>query len=952
MTQSFGERTAVRDSEGNSLTYARMAKRVECIAASLLAADVGSGSRVAVFQEPTSDYICSLLAIMRIGAACLPLDMGTPLQRLAVIVNDCQPGAILSHNATKQHVPILRSQNSAVINVSALSESDFIPCSNRAMPDSPAVILYTSGSTGIPKGILLKHSSLRNEIEFSSHVYGFGCETVLLQSALSFDMSLTQIFTAIAYGGMVYVAPRSSRGDPIALTKLIASEAISFTGATPSEYISWLRYGEMDSLRASQWKFAVSGGEQVTEALREAFRTQNKRELRLFNAYGPTEITCSSNKLELFYADVDYSGSRIPAGFTTPNYSVYIVDENLNAVPRGVPGEILVGGAGVALGYLNNDDLTAERFIPDKFASTEYISKGWTSMHRTGDKGRFQDNGSILIEGRIVGDTQVKLRGLRIELQDVENAILETANGALTGVVVSVRRLAPLDSEFLVAHVAFSPSYPPEERGRCLRILKSGLPLPQYMCPAMIIPIDRLLLSTSSKLDRLAIGSLPLPHSQETDSDPVELSETEAQLKSIWEVVISKEITDFHTINAETDFFHIGGNSLLLVNLQALLKKKFHISLSLVQLFESSTLRTMALRIESSSQTIQRISIDWDSETQLLPDLLELTLPSETENSRNDPKVVVLTGATGFLGKVLLRHLLNTEGIQKIHCVAMRTTSSLQSLPNSSKVVFHDGDLTLPRLGLSEEESRKLFNEVDAIIHNGADVSHLKSFQTLRSANLDSTRELVRMSLPRLIPIHYISTAGVALFSEKDTFGEISAAPYPPPIDGSDGYTASKWASERYLEKVAEKFPVSVCIHRPSSIMRDDTPELDILQNLLRYSRLMEAVPVSPNLRGALDLVSVDNVAGSVVHELCSQPTQSGPGSIRYFNQTGDLDIPLPGLKAFLDAESGKDVATLGITEWVGRAKSMGMHSVVAAFFENVESMGVITFPKLIKRTV
>lgn len=947
ITQRHGENPAVKDGEGNILTYNQMAVRVNSIAITLSTAGIEPGSTIAVLQEPKSDWVCSLFAVMRIGAVYLPLDLGTPLSRLAVIVSDCQPSVILVDTETEQFSSELKAPDAKIINVSTIASSNMASVPIRARAESPAVVLYTSGSTGTPKGIILRHSNLRNEIECSTSTYNLNCEVVLQQSAVGFDMSLTQIFSAAAYGGMLYVVPRSLRGDSKALTKLIACEGISFTAATPSEYISWFHHGVFGLLQPTKWAIAISGGEQVTSVLLQGFRALELPGLRLFNAYGPTEVTCSSNKMELPYAAPGFSHERIPAGSTSPNCFVYIVDKSLKPVPIGVRGEILVGGAGVASGYLNHE-LTRANFVPDICNVAEHITQGWNTVYRTGDLGRWRDDGAILIEGRITGDSQIKLKGLRIELRDVENSILETANGALAQAVVSARGKNSWDPDFLVAHVVFSSNYPPEKREHCFKALRSDLPLPRYMHPAMIVPLDHMPVDRSSKLDRRAISALPLPQGPPRDENSTSLTKSESDLKRIWEEVLPQEVAKYHAIDGESDFFHVGGNSMLLVNLQAMIQNAFNISLPLVQLFESSTLKSMALKIENGAKTLEIESIDWEHETELPFDLLKIPEPSEAVRTVT-PKVVVMTGATGFLGQGILRHLLEDENIEKVHCIAVRGSESLRPSLNHTKITVHNGDLELSRLGLSEQNAVRIFGEADVIIHNGADVSHLKTFQTLRRANLESTKELTKMSLPRQIPFHYISTAGVALLSGKETFGETSVASYPPPTDGSDGYAASKWASERYLEKVNEYFQLPVRIHRPSSIVREEISELDIVQNLLKYSRLMNAVPESPNLRGTFDLVSLDTVVGGVLQELRRQPRSS---SILYLNHTGDVQLPLSGLKAFLDEEGGKNFATLPVGQWTITARSLGLHVALTALLEKIDLGGPITFPRFTKKRV
>ncbi|KAA6407229.1 MAG: hypothetical protein FRX48_09031 [Lasallia pustulata] len=955
MVLAHGQDIAVKYAKDISITYNQMAQRVEMIATALLAAKCDNASRVAVFQEPTPDWICSMLAILKIGAVYVPLDLGTPRLRLAMIVDQCRPSAILTHMETQKDFISLEARHADVINVSTLSPSGNTVARNRASPQSPAVILYTSGSTGVPKGIILKHESFRNEVEISAKTYGLEREIVLQQSALSFDMSVLQVFLALSLGGTLCIVPRPLRGDPTAITKLIADEKVSYTCATPSEYASWLHHGDNQALRGSAWRVALSGGEQVTESLMRGFRTLGKLDLRLFNGYGPTETTCCSAKMELFYTESEHTEERIPAGYTSPNESIYIVDENLQLVPIGFPGEIVVGGVGVAIGYLDNEELTKSTFVPDLYATDECKHNGWTTMYRTGDRGRWLNDGSIIIEGRIADDTQIKLRGLRIDVRDVEQTMLKTANGSLAEVVVSVRTSSTNGSQFLVAHVVFLPAFPTAERGSFLQRLPSQLPLPQYMCPAIVIALDRLPTMVSAKLDRRTVSALPIPQSLLKNIDSNDLSTTEQHLKNIWEDVIPKDVASHYLIDGSADFFHVGGNSMLLLNLQTQIRTVFDIFLPLIQLFESSTLRSMALRIERDTEALKRISIDWESETQLSSGLAQLAMPPSSHRPATTPRVVVLTGATGLLGQYILRRLVQDENVAYIHCIAVRQLHDKRSLLDFDKVIMYEGDLTLPRLGLPEQLANTIFQEADAIIHNAADVSHLKSYQTLRSANVQSTKELVKLCLPRRIPLHYISTAGVALFAVREIFEEVTARSTPPPTDGSDGYTASKWASERYLERVNEQYGQPVWIHRPSSIVRppDQTnrgagPVLDLLQNLLKYSRVMKAVPVSENLRGALDLISVEHVSEGVVEEVM-QNCPDAERMVRYTHQTGDLDLPISGMKDFLERETGEVIETLPIGAWALKAEAAGLHSAVAAAFKNVEDLGVLAFPRFVR---
>ena len=918
MTELNGDKTALKDGLGNILTYTQMKQRVNSITVALDEVQVHNGSRIGVFQEPTSDWICSLLAILRLGAVYVPLDPRLGIARLTTIINDSKPSAILVDSINEHDLQMVES-NAMAINVSKLPFSVDRSTLNYATPESIAVIIYTSGSTGVPKGIVMKHASFRNNIESSSKEWYFrtGAEAILQQSAYSFDMSLSQTFLALTTGGTLYVVPRALRGDSIALSNIIISQGVTFTEATPSEYISWLRHGDLKSLRNSDWKVAVSGGEKLTENLLTVFQNLAKSGLRLLDCYGPTEITFCSNSREVPYSAADLASKRKQSSAlrTWPNYSIYIVDQDLQAVPLGFSGEVLIAGAGVASSYLNNDILSRERFLHDKFATDDYLSQGWNLMHRTGDRGRLDRDGSLFLEGRITGDTQIKLRGIRIYLCDVEAAIVQASDGGILHAVVSVQSANP-EAQILVGYVVFSPSVPVESQEHFLEQTTKRLPLPQYMRPAIMIPLKQLPMNNSNKVDRLAINAMPLRLSQphQKPSTETHLTLLEQKLRELWVDVLSEDIVSRYTIDSQADFFHVGGSSLLLVTLQSQIQKTFDVSLPLFSLFENSTLGSMASRLGSATEAIEMTEINWEYETQLSSDLWQLSVISKLRPSPAHPKVIVLTGSTGFLGRVILQRLIADDRVRKIHCVAVRRAQ--QDLPSNllaEKVEVHYGDLTLPRLGLSERASMNIFMEANTLIHNAADVSFMKSYTTLSRTNLFSTKELVKLCLPYKVPIHYISSASVTHLSRKETFHEVSVAQYPPPSDGSEGYTATKWASERYLEQVNKEFAVPVWIHRPSSITGDGAPAMDLMSNILKYSWLMKAVPYSTHWHGYLDFVPVDEVASAVVHEVfCTTPSTN---SVTYKFESGKLEIAVADMQGALEKETNIKFTLLPVGE-------------------------------------
>lgn len=970
MSTKYATKVALKDGQGHhGLTYSQLAARVNAIAAQLIGAQINGGI-VGVMQASTLDFVCSILAIWKVGATYVALDPRlSSTDRLAAIVRECQPTCILVDSSTKE---LFGQLVSIAVQVDVSATPNSVTSSNiptEAKATSAAAVLYTSGSTGTPKGISLSHASLRNNIELATHQFGFkeGADIMLQQAAFSFDMSLSQTLTALANGGTLVVAPTDLRGDAASLSQLIAAENVTFTQGTPTEYASWIGSGAK-YLKGSKWRVAGCGGEKMAKSLLRAFRSLAKLELRLFNVYGPSETSFTSNTREIPYHESD-SSADIPLT-TWPNYSVYVVDRDLKPVPSGVSGEVCIGGAGVGLGYLGNEKLTSRAFIADKFAPPEFIAKGWKTMHRSGDRGRLSSDGGLILEGRIVGDTQIKLRGIRMDLREIESAILQAGRGQITDAAVSVRQANTESApQYLVAHVVIGGNDSPihgSNQQDFLAQVNARLTLPLNMKPSLLVPISSLPLGSSHKLDRRALQTLPISNTDQADqSEEAELTPNQADIRELWKEVIPSDVSNQYSITPQTDFFHVGGTSLLLVNLQGLFEKKYGKAPPLRKIFESSTLTGMTALLFSDGTPDDQASlptiIDWDDETSL-PASSPTIIPNPPINTRATnttvpPRIAVLTGATGFLGRHLLTFLLRQPSIIRIHCIAVRNAPSSSSSPFSDpRVRIYKGNLASPHLGLNPADALSIFAEADVVIHNGADVSFLKTYATLRLTNVQSTRELAQLAAPRRIPVHFVSSASVAQLTGQDEVGESSVAAWPPPADAREltgGYTAAKWASEVFLEKAAQEWEIPVTIHRPSSITGEGAGDLDLMGNLFKYVEDMEAVPESGVWKGYFDFVSVENVAAEIVKAAVTSDLGEGEKTatgVRYLYEAGDIVYPLSVVREMSESGGQLPVKTMPLGEWVQEARKRGLNSMLAEYLLSADRTdSALAFPKLVK---
>lgn len=960
VAQENPDKTALVDGHGSSLTYKAVIERVEAIAEALSKDAVGRTSRVLVFQQATADWICSMLAIMRIGGVYVPLDLRNPMSRLAAQADHCEPSAVLVDDETIADSPQLNV--ATIINVSHVAHAPLARVPNIAQPDAAAAILYTSGSTGKPKGIIIRHSGIRNEMEGYTKTYKLGAERVLQQSAFTFDFSVDQIFTGLVNGGMVYVVPWSKRGDPLSITEIMLEQSITYTKVTPSEYSMWIQYGGENLRQATNWRFAFGGGEPLTKTVLRHFAGLGLGQLRLHNSYGPAEISIASHKGPIDYRRESLEhppeeDGPVPCGFSLPNYATYILDENIKPLPVGMPGEVVIGGAGVSFGYLANPELTARVFVPNPYATPWHVANGWTQMHRTGDIGHLQEDGSLVFRNRIAGDTQVKLRGLRIDLRDVENNIISRAGGVLKEAIVTLRGGDP---DYLVAHVVFSAQSDVDDKDAFLEHLLSHLPIPQYMVPVLAVPLDRLPLTNHSKVDRKAIKELALPQRatpvDDTDDDATAVTDTMAHLRQVWRQLLPESERLGLAMTPSTSFFQVGGNSLLVVRLQSRVRQVFNVAVRLVDLLTANTLGDMARKIEESPSVGH---INWGSET--APPSLPNFLTGLEAREEMGTRTVLITGATGNLAKHLFPLLSADPQVGKIHCVAVRDKArEVIPFADDIKVVSHAGDLSLPLLGLSEGEFRDLAGQVDVVLHLGAVRAFWDTYHMLRPTNVDPIKELIKLAAPRRIPIHFVSTSSVLPREEVHLAGPASSAvAHEPPSDGSDGYVATKWASERLLERSAADPALAVpsFVYRllPSSSAQTQTEQSkqQVLDEFMRCIELAGAVPDSTGWEGRIDLIPAELVA----RWLCESVLGSEPSShelagtevatnTRFSHYESPITIEVDELMAHVELVLGQEgheegkrrFASLPLLKWMGRIKALGFGYILASQDATVRS--------------
>ncbi|KAF5973209.1 polyketide synthase [Fusarium coicis] len=944
---------AVKDGTGQ-LTYGELAIKVNNLALGIQS-QLQPGSTVAVLCEPTAYWVISMLAIIRSGCIYVPLDGKLPDERLKAILDAVAPGLMLCEDYTKQRAHDI-SAGAPILSVTDIHGTvEMITAANLERVNETTFILFTSGSTGTPKGIRLLSRGIINYVATKRSKLSLGREVVLQQSALGFDMSLAQAFLALALGGTLVIAPSATRGDPLALGKLMADEGVTFTLGTPTEYLMLIRHGGQDVKAMQSWRNATSGGEAITAQLKASFRSLQLPPI-LTDCYGPTEISCCATIQTIDLGDNGDDSVYSSVGPANPNTAIYILDESGHVVPQGLTGEICVGGVGVALGYLD-DKSTSQKFVPNTLATAEYIEKGWTTVYRTGDKGLIRADGGLQFMGRMNGDTTVKLRGLRVDLDDVANTMLQKFKDSLEDVVVTVRG----DPAFLVAHAVLTPGTSMDTPK--LQEVASTLPLPQYMRPAMVIKLERLPLNSSGKVDRRVIAALPLPTSPASsgpskagsDRKPTLL---EGELRLIWHSVLPQSgLANTVRLEPDTDFFHVGGNSLLLVRLRSAIEISTGVTLPLSDMYRCSTLAGMAGLIarQKSSGFVPEV-IDWEAET-TLPRSIDLSYSRDTTPVRTESGLeILMTGSTSFLGKQILESLLSRPSVARIHCIAVDPESEASHLKDD-RVTVYPGSLSEPMLGLKRETYQRLQATVDTIILAGSQGHCLNNYSTLRAPNVESTRQMGLFALSRRIPVHYISSNRVTLLlsSTGAALPPVSVRYHQPPTNGTEGFTAAKWAGEVFLEKLSEAAAAAsagkdlpVSIHRHCAIVGDEAPIEDSLNALLRYSKLINAVPrvSSLNVSGYFDFLPLTDVADSFADfVLSSQGTHSG---VAFKHYSSGVKVPPTDFASYMQKTYEDEFRELDLGVWIEEARKEGIEELIVLYLQTIVEKGqILTFPFL-----
>ncbi len=887
--------------EDQVLSYTELNARANRLAHQLIELGVQPDARVAICVERSPAMLVGLLAILKAGGAYVPLDPDYPEERLAHILADAAPSILLADVAGHTALSEAALTSLIVLDPNQLSPS---PITNPQVPELTsrhlAYVIYTSGSTGSPKGVMVEHRNLVNLAQAQTANFDIHPSSRVLQfTSISFDVSAAEIFMTLGCGAGLYLSPDTARRDRHALWEYSIRQAITHITLPPA----LLQNGE-DLPNLSTPLTLILGGEAPSTRLLESLRHHR---VVVFNTYGPTETTVCAT---VWHCSGPLSNQEVPIGRPIVNTQLYLLDTHGQPVPLGAAGELYIGGVGVARGYLNRPELTAERFLPDPFSQHK---DAW--MYKTGDLARYLSDGNLVFLGR--NDHQVKIRGFRIELGEIE-AVLQR-HSTVAHAAVSVREDLTGHKQlvgYVVPTIQAQSELDPAELRQYL-----ARELPSYMVPAAIVPLHALPLTPNGKLDQQA---LPAPEFA-THNARAPRTPQEAML-----VELFAEVLGLSSVSIDDSFFELGGDSILSIRLVSRARKA-GLMITPRDIFRYPSVAELA----SAHQLEHHHAVDQYIDLHEVAQLDEDIFPPRNSQPENQPRAILLTGATGFVGRFLLRQLLDDTQAQ-IFCLVrthhadhgkQRIINTLRrwrlwKTSDERRIEAIPGDLRLPKAGINSHDYSRLCQEVEVIYHNGTSMNHLESFEMARAANVEGVKALLRIATTHTLKtFNYISTLGV--FTSNDRSGESVIDEFSS-ITGekhfyTDGYNGSKWAGEQ-LTHLAHARGVPCNIFRLGLVTGDSQQgRYDESQWLHRLLKSCEMMGVGFNdVHSAFDIVPVDYVCKSIVH-LANCRVQGGG----VFHLASMQTVPLSEIFTLYNSVSNVGIHLVSYQEWLEKLSEM-----------------------------
>lgn len=790
------------------ISYLELHDMSGLVAQQLIAAGVRRGDFIGCLQEQSVERVYTLLGIMKAGATYVPLDVTYPIERINLILNDTKAKIVLTSKQNQRPddeitIPVVLVENLLNHGIRDIQESFF----QANLPSDIAYVMHTSGTTGVPKGVLITHEALGNFITTYDKLLEIGTDDQTLQfSPYNFDGSVIDLWIPLIKGATIHLYPNNKLlGNHLA--EFIAAHNISkIPFISPSVLATIDQHFDLPLLKV----IGIGG-----EACPNQVSAHWKRRVKLINVYGPTETTVAVNE---FVFDDTHPQNTI--GKPIKNMKFYVLDQYFRPIPHGVIGDFYISGIQLSVGYLNQPILTDASFLENPFEKNE--NSIYRKIYKTGDQMRTLPDGMLQYVGR--SDDQVKIRGFRIELTEIER-VLHQIPGVSNAIVYvhtfddTVKSLRA----FIVGAVEIA-----DIRKELIK------KLPAYMIPNEIFRADALPVTSNGKIDKNVLQLIAEKKNDEIGSlEEKPINEYEKIIKQVWADVLQRNVQ-----RVDDDFFLLGGHSLLLTKLYNKLFYHFPNKISLSELYLNSSIRKLALLIEEryAHPEVHHYELGEDPLSNEIK--RDATVESDqfkfqvsSHGNYENPKAILLTGVTGFVGLNILVELLQTE-VEEIYLLirsedeeharkrllkAMEDQLIPASVYDDNRINLLAGDLAKPHLGLLPATYNSLAHKIDVVYHAGSSVNFIQPYSYMKSANVEALHTLIKfVTTDKLKQLSLLSTVGVFSWEHyftkpsliKEDTDPISAFKY---LSRDMGYVQSKWVMEQVAkEAINQGVPIVI----------------------------------------------------------------------------------------------------------------------------------------------